>query len=114
MHGGDRSSTLRCSILEVAEAQIVERLVVTQEVAGASPASHLSKLKMNKKQIQSFEKYNHPPPDGQLCERCKERNCDYNEFGKKMWICNECATLKTPILVNKARGTSSKGRFRRS
>ena len=59
------------------------------------------------------DKYNNDPPKGQLCERCAKRPCALNEYGKMMWICETCAEIKTPVLVNKARGTSSKGRFRK-
>ena len=63
--------------------------------------------------MMSEDKYNNDPPKGQLCERCAKRPCALNEYGKMMWICETCAEIKTPLLVNKARGTSSKRRFRK-
>ena len=59
------------------------------------------------------KKYESDPPEGHLCERCQKRPCAKNEYGKMMWICIKCAEIKQPPLVNKARGTSHKGRHKR-
>ena len=62
--------------------------------------------------IADMDKYNNPPPPGHLCERCGERPCDLNEYGKMMWICNPCANPPKSLRVNKAQGTSAKRRHR--
>lgn len=59
------------------------------------------------------DKYKNDPPEGHLCEQCGKHPCALNAYGKMMWICETCAEIKRPVLVNKARGTSSKRRHRR-
>ena len=59
------------------------------------------------------KKYESDPPKGHLCEKCEKAPCGKNEYGKTMWICSECAKIRVPLQINKARGTSHKRRHRR-
>ena len=42
---------------------------------------------MNQKEIKRMtDKYNDPPPDGYLCERCGVNECGENMYGKKQSV----------------------------